>query len=66
MDHKPLVPLLSKTHLDRLPPCVLHFRLRMMQFDYSISHVPGKLLYMADTLSHAPVDEVAAFDEETE
>ena len=55
-DHLPSVPLLSKTHLDRLPPCVLHFRLRLMQFDYSISHVPGKFLYMADALSRAPSD----------
>lgn len=27
----------------------------MMRFDYSISHVPGKYLYTADTLSRAPV-----------
>ena len=27
----------------------------MMRFDYSISHVPRKYLYTADTLSHAPV-----------
>lgn len=26
-----------------------------MQFSYSISHVPGKTLYTADTLSHAPL-----------
>ena len=54
-DHKPLVPLLSKTNLDRLPPRVLRFRLRLMQFDYTISHVPGKLLYTADALSRAPI-----------
>ncbi|KAL5506839.1 hypothetical protein EMCRGX_G008586 [Ephydatia muelleri] len=53
-DHKPLVPLLSSTHLDNLPPRVLRFRLRLMRFDYSIVHVPGKLLYTADTLSRAP------------
>jgi len=55
-DHKPLIPLLSKTHLDRLPPRVVRFRLRLMQFNYTISHVPGKMLYTADTLSRAPVD----------
>ena len=54
-DHKPLVPLLGKTNLDCLPPRVLRFRIRLMRFDYSISHVPGKLLYTADTLSPAPV-----------
>ena len=65
-DHKPLVPLLSKTHLDRLPPRVLRFRLRLMRFDYSVSHVPGKLLYTADALSRAPVDEVITDEDDTE
>ena len=41
-DHKPLVPLLSTTHLHRLPPRVLHFRLRLNCFDYNICHVPGR------------------------
>ena len=30
-------------------------RMRMMRFTYSISHVPGKSLYTADTLSRAPL-----------
>ena len=54
-NHKPLVLLLRKTNLDCLPPRVLCFRIRPMRFEYSISHVPGKLLHTADTLSHAPV-----------
>ena len=54
-DHKPLVPLLGSKHLDNLPPRVLRFRLRLMRFSYSIQHVPGKLLYAADTLSRAPL-----------
>ena len=54
-DHKPVVPLLGKTNLDCLPPRVLRFRIRLMRFDYAISHVPGKHLYTADTLSRAPV-----------
>ena len=49
-DHKPLVPLLSNKHLNDLPPRVLCFRLRMAKY-YTILHVPGKLLYTADTLS---------------
>ena len=53
-DHKPLVPLLGSKFLDSLPPRILRFRLRLMQFDYIISHVPGKLLYTADTLSRSP------------
>jgi hypothetical protein len=53
-DHKPLVPLLSNKRLNDLPPRVLRFRLRMAKYDYTISHVPGKLLYTADTLSRDP------------
>ena len=56
-DHKPLVPLLGNKRLDNLPPRVLRFRLRLMRFSYSIQHVPGKLLYTADTLSRAPLRE---------
>ena len=54
-DHKPLIPLLGKANLDSLPPRILRFRLHLSRFDYSISHVPGKLLYTADTLSRAPI-----------
>ena len=54
-DHKPLAPLLGKTNLDCLPPWVLCFQIRLMQFDYATSHIPGKLLYTAYTLSRAPV-----------
>lgn len=54
-DHKPLVPLLGTKHLDSLPPRVLRFRLRLMRFDYSIQHVPGKFLYTADALSRSPL-----------
>ena len=50
IDHKPLAPLLSKTNLDYLPSCVLRFRICLMRFDYTISHVPRKHLYTADTL----------------
>ena len=57
-DHKPLAPLLGTKHLDSLPPRVLRFRLRLTRFDYSIMHVPGKLLYTADTLSRAPCTSV--------
>ena len=68
-DHKPLVPLLSSKHLDDLPPRILWFRLRMARYDYSILHVPGKLLYTADTLSRIPASpdaKAAELEEEVE
>ena len=63
-DHKPLVPLLGNKSLDTLSPRVLRFRIHLMRFQYSISHVPGKTLYMADTLSRAPLH-VSATDDIT-
>ena len=60
-DHKPLVPILGRKSLDMLPPRVLRFRLRLMRFQYSILHVPGKTLYTADTLSRAPIKEIPDF-----
>ena len=54
-DHKPLVPLFSTKKIDELPIRVQRFRLRMLRFDFSISHVPGKQLVTADALSRSPV-----------
>ena len=56
-DHKPLVPLLGEKNLDNLPPRILRFRLRLARFDYSIQHIPGKLMYTADALSRAPTSD---------
>ena len=53
-DHKPLVPLLGTKQLDSLPPRILRFWLRLARFDYTIQHVPGKLLSTPDALSRAP------------
>ena len=50
-DHKPLVPLLSCKPLENLPPYIVRFWLRMMRFDYSIRHVPGKLTRQAAAYS---------------
>lgn len=63
-DHKPLVPFLGTTSLANLPLRILRFRLRLSRFQYTISHVPGKLLYTADTLSRAPVTTVSKDKEE--
>ncbi|XP_061880999.1 uncharacterized protein K02A2.6-like [Entelurus aequoreus] len=61
-DHKPLLSLLGSQALDALPPRIQRFRMRLMRYSYSISHVPGKCLWTADTLSRAPVkrEETAA------
>eukprot|EP00731_Ephydatia_muelleri_P000002 Em0001g2a len=63
-DHKPLVPLLGSKNLEDLPLRVQRFRLRLIRFKYTISHIPGKELVIADTLSRAPSNEV--YQEEKE
>ena len=61
-DHKPLVPLFSTKNLDELPVRVQRFRIRMMRFQFSIYHVPGKSLIVADMLSRAPLSGVTDSD----
>ena len=56
-DHKPLVPLFSTKLIDELPLRIQRFRLRLMRYDFTVSHVPGKNLMTADTLSRAPLGE---------
>ena len=53
-DHKPLISILSKMELAKLPMRVQRFRLRMMKFCYSIRYTPGEKLLIADALSRAP------------
>ena len=65
-DHKPLVPLFSSKHLEELPLRVQRFRMRMMRFDFTISHVPGKDLTIADALSRAPVSTPTVVDDHLE
>ncbi len=62
-DHKPLVPLLGSKNLEELPVRVQRFRMRLMRFTYTISHVPGKNLTIADTLSRAPTSSSTTADD---
>ena len=61
-DHKPLVPLFGSKNLEELPVHVQRFRLRMMRFKFTIFHIPGKNLLLADALSRAPISEAVNED----
>ena len=63
-DHKPLVSLLGNKPIDELPLRIQRFRMRMMKYTYSIFHVPGKNLIIADALSRAPSQHLTSEDEE--
>ena len=55
-DHKSLVPLFSTKLINELPVRIQRFRMRLLRFDFTLSHVPGKSRMTADTLSRAPLD----------
>ena len=50
-DHKPLVPIFCTKSLDEFPLRVQRFRLLLLRFQFTISHIPSKDLTTADTLS---------------
>ncbi|PIK41291.1 hypothetical protein BSL78_21853 [Apostichopus japonicus] len=61
-DHKPLVSLLGLKDLNQLPPRIQRFRIRLMRYNYDISHIPGKELVVPDALSRAPCGEISMSD----
>ncbi|KXJ14667.1 Retrovirus-related Pol polyprotein from transposon 17.6 [Exaiptasia diaphana] len=62
-DHKPFVPLFVSKNLSELPSRIQRLRMRLMRFDFSISHVAGKDLITADTLSRAPLSKCSDPDD---
>ena len=53
-NNKPLGPLLGTKNLDEMPSRLQRLRMRILRFDFTISHVLGKELTTADALSRAP------------
>ena len=47
--------LLGSKPLDVLPVRIQRFRMRLLRFTYTISHISGNELTVADALSRAPV-----------
>jgi hypothetical protein len=44
-------PLVGNTNPEELNPRLQRFHMRLMRFRYTISHVPGKYLIIADAIS---------------
>ena len=63
-DHSSLVPLLTSKNLDELPMRIQRYRMRLMRFQFTATHIPGSDLKIADTLSRTPLQEVTETDRE--
>ena len=51
-DHKPLATIMKKT-IDKVPPRLQRMMLCLQPYDLTVKYVPGKFMYIADTLSRA-------------
>ena len=51
-DHKPLESIFRKP-MHKIPPRLQTMRLRLQKYRITVKYVPGKFLYVADTLSRA-------------
>ena len=62
-DHKPLESIFKKP-LFKVPPRLQRMRLRLQKYNLKVRFVPGKFLYIADTLSRAFDQSNAPIDSE--
>lgn len=61
-DHKPLVSIFNKSLAD-IPQRLQRMMLKLQSYDLKLVHVPGKHMYIADTLSRASIKDNNLSDE---
>lgn len=54
-DHQPLIKIIGSKPIADLTARMQRYRMRLSNFSFKISHVPGKYLHTADLLSRSPL-----------
>jgi len=52
-DHKPLLNIVNKMNIGQAPPRIQRLLLRLLRYTVELKFIPGKLLFIPDTLSRA-------------
>ena len=65
-DHKPLIPILNTKLLTEMSPRIQDMRMKLMKYNLTAEHVPGKDLEDADALSRAPHQQPSQADIKTQ
>lgn len=60
-DHKPLITLFKRPLFD-IPARLQRIMLRLQPYDINLTYKPGRYLFIADTLSRAPLPDTALTD----
>jgi len=64
-DHKPLEAIMVKS-LNKAPPRIQRFLLRLQKYQFKLKFVPGKYMFVSDTLSRAYMSETVEVDDDIE
>ena len=62
-DHKPLIPILNYRPIVEMSPRIQRLRMKLLKFQFTAEHVPGKEIIDADAFLRAPVAMPTAEDE---
>ena len=55
-DHKPIVPIMNLKNLEDIKnPRIRNFKDKTLMYSFSVKHIPGNILKVADATSRSPV-----------